>query len=238
MEQLQLVVRYIHIIFGTVGLIAFWFPVLSRKGGILHRRAGQVFRYNAYIVLGAAGLSVILHMVKMQMENLGPAQYPGNWAFLLFLGYLALITAIMLHHGLGVLRHKPGLEGLNTPWRRSLAYLSAAASLFIIGWALYWQPPNAILLYALSPLGLMNGIGILRILNGHREHPRQWLTEHLGAMLGCGIAYHTAFFVFGASRLFSEILNGWMVVLPWILPALIGIPAIVWWSRRYRQPAI
>ena len=32
--------RWIHIIVGTIGLILFWIPVFSRKGGKLHRATG------------------------------------------------------------------------------------------------------------------------------------------------------------------------------------------------------
>jgi len=33
----------LHILFGSLGLVAFWIPVLGRKGSTLHRRWGQVF---------------------------------------------------------------------------------------------------------------------------------------------------------------------------------------------------
>ena len=42
-------------------------------------------------------------------------------------------------------------------------------------------------------------------------------------MIGGGIAFHTAFAVFGAQRLWDYELSGFLGVLPWILPALIGI---------------
>ena len=62
-----------------------------------------------------------------------------------------------------------------------------------------------------------------------------WFYEHIGAILGAGIAFHTAFAVFGASRLFEFRLPGAWQVVPWILPALVGIPAIVLTTRHYRR---
>lgn len=45
-----------------------------------------------------------------------------------------------------------------------------------------------------------------------------------------------AFIVFGAQRLFdySSALGG-LVWLPWVLPAAIGIPASIIWTRYYRR---
>ena len=150
---------------------------------------------------------------------------------------LALVTGGILSHGFGVLREKRDLTALNTPYRRGTAWAMIGSSIFIIGWGLYWQPPNAILLYALSPIGIGNGLGILAVLDGRRAGPGQWKLEHLNALLGCGIAFHTAFAVFGMSRFLPVQLPGAWQVLPWILPAAIGIPASIIWTRYYRRRA-
>jgi hypothetical protein len=57
----------------------------------------------------------------------------------------------------------------------------------------------------------------------------------MNAMIGTGIAFHTAFAVFGSGRLFDLGLEGWVAVIPWILPALIGIPAVAIWTRHYQR---
>ena len=54
-------------------------------------------------------------------------------------------------------------------------------------------------------------------------------------MLGGGIAFHTAFAVFGGARLFDLGLEGGLAVIPWVLPALIGVPAIAIWVRHYKK---
>lgn len=41
--------------------------------------------------------------------------------------------------------------------------------------------------------------------------------------------------VFGAQRLWDYELAGALAVLPWIQPALIGIPGSVIWTRYYRR---
>ena len=92
-----------------------------------------------------------------------------------------------------------------------------------------------ILLFALSPIGIGAGSGNLRYMNTPPSSPRGWMYEHLGAMLGAGIAFHTAFAVFGSTRLFDIGLTGWIAIIPWVLPAAIGIPATVIWTRHYRR---
>ena len=230
--------RWTHIAFGFVGLAAFWVPLFARKGGPLHRRAGSVFRYCAVVVIAAAGLAVIIHSLRAIIGGHSVSADPAGWSFLLFLGYLALVTGGILSHGFGVLRQKRDLTALDTPYRRATAWSMIGASVFIVGWAIYWQPSNAILLYALSPIGIGNGFGILAVLRGRRAGPGQWKLEHLNALIGCGIAFHTAFAVFGMSRFLPVQLPGAWQVLPWILPAAIGIPASIIWTRYYRSRAV
>lgn len=236
MNQLIEITVWIHIAFGSVGLVAFWLPVFARKGGRVHRVAGQVFRGSAYGVLSAAAITVTLRIAQLLNAGQGPAERGEAWAFVLFLAYLTLVTWVMINFGIGVLQHKRDLRTMKRFGVRLQAYLAAAASVGIVAWGLYWQPQNAILLYALAPIGILNAINILRSISGESSR-QQWLLEHLGAMLGCGIAYHTAFAVFGANRWFDFSHSGWLSVVPWVLPSALGIPAIIIWSRHYRNKA-
>ncbi len=235
MELLIELNRWTHIVFGFTGLAAFWVPVFAAKGSSLHRVAGKVFRWSAMIVLAGAGLAVVLRGLHAYGRGVGVAENLVAWSFLVFLGYLALVTGAMLSHGIGVLRHKRDLGAMNTLYRRGTAYAAMAASVAIIGWALYWQPGNAIVLYALSPLGIVVGLDTLRVIRAKKREPELWKLEHLGAMLGCGIAFHTAFAVFGANQLFAYQLGGVWMAVPWVLPIAVGLPAIALWTRHYRN---
>jgi hypothetical protein len=62
-----------------------------------------------------------------------------------------------------------------------------------------------------------------------------WWYEHMGAMLGGGIAFHTAFLVLGLQRLLALPLMGTAMVVPWLLPTVIGLPTIAIWTRYYRR---
>lgn len=235
MQYFGEVARFVHVLFGAIGLAAFWIPVVTKKGATNHVRFGRIFVWSANIVLGFAALALIIRIAGLAGQGVGPSDEPALFAFVTFLGYLTFVTYVVVRHGMAVLRNKGNPGALRTPLNTALAYGSLAASLGIILYALLLSPPNRILLFALSPIGIGNGLGILRYMKSAAPSRRAWMYEHIGAMLGAGIAFHTAFAVFGASRLFDIGLSGWVAVIPWIAPALIGIPAITIWTRHYRR---
>jgi len=228
------IIRNGHVLFGFAGLAAFWIPIFARKGGVNHVRIGRIFKWCAYLVLGLAAISVIYHLTNLLMSGKGPSSHPDTFSFLVFLGYLALVTFLSIFHAIGVLHTKKNPDSLRTPLRLALAWLSIAGSFIVIAFALIYKPGMMIVLLALSPIGIMGGIGTLNYLNGKRISKQAWLYEHLGGMIGAGIAFHTAFFVFGMNQLFDIGLTGSYKIVPWILPAMIGIPATAIWTRKYK----
>ena len=113
--------------------------------------------------------------------------------------------------------------------------MSIAASVAIIAYALYLKPSNMAILLALSPVGFGTGFGILKAIRGKRPEKKAWFYEHMGAMIGTGIAFHTAFAVFGMSRIFDLGFTGLISIIPWILPAAIGIPGNIIWTNYYKK---
>lgn len=227
--------RFVHILFGAIGLLAFWVPVFAKKGAINHVRFGKIFLWSAYVVLGAAAVALISRVTDLLKRGIGPADEPTLFAFVVFLAYLTLVTFVIVRHGVTVLKHKRDPAALRTKINIGLAYCAFAASAAIVLYALIVSPPNKILLLALSPIGFGNGYGILRYIKSETPSKRAWMYEHIGAMLGAGIAFHTAFAVFGSARLFDIGLTGWVAIIPWVAPAVIGIPAITLWTRHYRR---
>lgn len=235
MEFLMDTIRWTHISFGFVGLAAFWVPIFARKGAKNHRFYGKIFKYCAYVVLYAALASVALHLGDGLSRGVTPASNPSQYAFLFFLGYLAIVTLVGLRHGMQVLQQKKDITTLDTAANRNMAWLSILASVAIIGYAIYFKPSSMIVLLALSPIGFGTGFGILKAIRGKLPEKKAWFYEHMGAMMGTGIAFHTAFAVFGSSRLFDLGLEGFVAVIPWILPALIGIPGNIIWTNHYKK---
>jgi hypothetical protein len=133
------------------------------------------------------------------------------------------------------LYNKRNHAAMRRPLNAALARVAIASSAAIVAYALFLRPDTMIILLALSPIGFLGGRDILRFLDKEPTSPRWWFYEHMGAMLGAGIAFHTAFFVFGSARLFDIGLSGWVAALPWIAPAAIGIPASAVWANVYRR---
>lgn len=228
--------RFIHVAFGATGLIAFWVPVFARKGAKVHVTAGKVFVWCAYVVLAAAALALLSRTTLLLLDGTMPADQPALYGFIVFLAYLTAVTFVTVRHGMALLQHKRNpSELLDSPMTRVLAYGAIGASAGILLYAFLMDPPVKVLLLALSPIGFLNGFGILKYVRETDVSPRAWWYEHMGAMLGAGIAFHTAFAVFGASRLFDYDLTGWVGVIPWVAPAAIGVPAIAIWTRHYRR---
>ena len=224
-----------HVATGFVGLAAFWIPVFARKGGRAHVQAGRVFTYCAYVVTLSAVTASAGRIVSFQVQGIGFADRPDLYGFALFLGYLGLVTFATVRQAMRVVATRRAPETLRTPFHEALGWASIAGSAAVIAFALgVWSDISPILL-GLSPIGLFTGSGMLRLMRNPGAQHMGWFYSHLGSMLGGGIAFHTAFIVFGAQRLWAYDLAGPLAIVPWILPTIIGIPAIVVWTRYYRR---
>ncbi len=235
MEWVHEVFRYIHVTGGFVGLVLYWVPILSKKGSPLHRQIGKTWVWLARVVLITAFLGLLMYVPKLLAAGETINSHPNSYAFLIFLGYLSIVTYVVTIYAVDVLKHKKDPSQLATPWMKGLAYLSILLSVVIVSFALVYNPDMKIVLFALSPVGITTGWGMLNYMHGKQSSQRAWLYEHMGSMIGAGIAFHTAFAVFGMTRLFDIGLNGWVAVIPWILPTVIGVPASVIWRRHYQR---
>ena len=224
-----------HVATGFVGLAAFWVPLFARKGGRVHVRAGRIFTYCAYVVTLSAVTASAGRIVSFQVQGIAFAERPDLYGFALFLGYLGVVTFATVRQAMRVVATRRAPETLRTPFHEALGWASIAGSVAVIAFALgVWSDSSPILL-GLSPIGLFTGSSMLRLMRNPGAQHMGWFYSHLGSMLGGGIAFHTAFIVFGAQRVWAYELAGPLAIVPWILPTVIGIPAIVVWTRYYRR---
>lgn len=208
----------LHFLAGAMALAAFWLPALSRKGGTLHRRAGTVYVWAMWIIVATA-LPLSLRALLL-----------GQWVIGSFLGYLVVITATALYLGIRALRTRRQQPAYLDGRYRLLAWLNLASGALILGLGLLHQ---VWLLAGFSLIGLLSGIDMLRTLRTPPSDPRYWLREHLGGMIGTGMAAHVAFLNFGAMRLIPGFdLGGWGM-LAWFVPVALGTAAIIWASGHY-----
>jgi len=57
---------------------------------------------------------------------------------------------------------------------------------------------------------------------------------HIQGTIISGIAAYTAFFAFGGRRIFAAFLEGPLMVLPWILPTILGVIYSRYMQKRFR----
>jgi hypothetical protein len=229
----------VHIVAGIVGFFAFWTPALARKGGNVHVRAGRIFYWcTAAVVTTGLAMAALLWMDPLGIKAHGRTFTPARaeeiaWRIRLhvpFLAYLVLITFAPVHHGRRVLetRREPSL--LRTPFHTLLSAVTLAAGVGMLVLGIAARMP---IFAALSPIGMLIGFGQLGFARKPYPTPMAWWYEHMGSMLGGGIAFHTAFLVLGLQRVVQ--LDGALAVVPWLLPTVVGIPASEIWTRYYKR---
>ncbi len=235
MEMIRETLRFVHIALGFTGLAAFWVPVFARKGSRPHVLFGKIFAWCVYIVAGSAVVNSILILAIAVGQGHRPSEDPSTFGFLVFLCYLGIVTFASGRHAVRVVEAKGDPMAINTAFHRSLAVSSALGSVVVIAYALVFWTDASIIFLMLSVIGLAQWHGMRRYMSAPPAFKMSWWYEHMGAMLGTGVAFHTAFAVFGAGRLFGFTLTGSFAFVPWILPTAIGLPAIAIWTRYYQR---
>lgn len=118
-----------HIFIVCTGLLLFWFPLFSRKGGSFHRKSGLA--YAAFMAVAA-----ISGLVLASSHLAVPEKRAGG----IFLFYAALLLISFGRHGLAVLKAKSDPARLRTPSARALDFALLGGSW---GW-LPWLLPLAL----------------------------------------------------------------------------------------------
>ena len=225
----------VHVVAGFVGLAAFWVPVVARKGGRAHVRAGCVYAYSAYVVTLSAVTVSAWRIGSYMAQGTSLVERPDLYGMAAFLGYLGVVTFANVRHGIRVLATRRAPESLRTPFHMGLAWACLVCSAGVVVLAVaVWSDSSPILL-GLSPVGILTGSNLLRYMRSRGAQPMGWLYSHLGSMLGGGIAFHTAFAVVGVQRVIAFELPGALTIVPWLLPTVVGVPAIIVWTRLYRR---
>lgn len=233
MESVFNAIVLLHIVVGSIGLTSFWVPVLVAKRRGLHTKAGKVFAYSMLTTAASAAIVAVMTLIDpLATHPETSARYAVNLRAVngLMLLYLAAITFAAAFTGLRAaqLKRRWGGHGGRVELTvQGAAFLLAIATL-IVGWQV-----GSVLMMAISFIGLLGAPGNLRRILSRPNQGQDWKYQHMGAMLGAGIAAHTAFLVFGAGRFVNSSLGNSIWV--WLAPTLIGLPAIWIWERTLRR---
>jgi hypothetical protein len=228
----------VHLTFAFLATAAFWIAAFARKGGRTHRKAGHRFAQLVYAAALAGGLLAVVQLIAPSLVRPpDPALSPEAadaiarrttqtmWLAL----YVVVILVTPVQHGLAVIAAGPDPRRLRTWPHATLNLLALLSSVFLLPAAVVWRQ-NA---YALvAPIGFIVGLRNMSYAGRTSASPLEWQREHLTSQLTAGIALHTALFVFGTSRTLQWVPSGWMLWIPWLLPAVVGLVVIAALRQR------
>jgi hypothetical protein len=227
MDSIYPLLVFVHGAAGALALATYWLAAGATKGGRVHRAAGSTYL--------AVMLAVVATAVPMAVQ-MALAGRPG---IATFLAYLVVITATPMWLGRRAVRMKRDQAGYRAGAYPAVAVINIAVGLGVhaVGWAL-----GQALLIGFSLIGVVIGVNMLRKRRTPVAHPRWWMQEHYGAMLGCGVATHIAFLAIGSNRLlaaFGITAPSWFGLMAWFVPVLVSVLAGLWLDRRYlASPAL
>ena len=214
----------LHVGIGALALGAFWMAGLSRKGSRVHVLAGKIYLVALTVVLASAFPLAIRILLR------------GAGDFAWFLLYLLVITSTAVWTGWRAIRDKRDYARFIGPVYRVLAVLNVASGAAVLALGMYTGRP---ILIAFSFIGLLGGGAMLRnVRRGQPDSPRWWMREHLGAMIGTGIATHIAFLGIGLPKLLPMLAGPVLQNIAWFGPLAVAIAARILLGRKYlRMPA-
>ena len=227
----------LHILTGVVGLLAFWVPVFSRKGGNSHKRWGTVFTWS---MLATGSIAVVMGLMTLYdplgtHPHLGEPDFPApliSGIFGWMMVYLAILTINLAWYGRSCIRGRQA-HAVNKRPLNLFLQLAVTVSAALCAWQ--GIVLGQLLMVGISIVGFATaGTNLWFIYKPHRG-PQDWQKEHLKGLVGAGISVYTAFFAFGAVRLMPEIaLNPGL----WAVPLVTGLAIILYhWYRLSRSPA-
>lgn len=220
----------VHIFTGTVAAVAFWVPVIGRKGGVNHRRWGRVFNLCLLATGGfALGMSVLTlldpfgthpHLVGM----FDAAFIRGIFGWMML--HNAILTINLVWYGWLCITNRRDHRANRTAPNMALQWLLLIAACICAydGWLIGQPLMIGIALVGFATVGT-NWWFLYRANPG----PLDWLKEHIKALVGAGISVYTAFLAFGSVRLFPALA---LHPVTWAIPLVIGVGLIIYHRRR------
>ncbi len=212
--------------------MAFWVPVIGKKGGANHIRFGKLFTWTMLITgTVAVGISSVTlsdpmgthpHLVDHEVFS-DPAMISGIFGWMML--YLAILTVNLAWQGwLCITNRRDHLR--NRAWHNLLSQVVltvAAANCLWQGW-LIQQP----MMMGISIVGFATVGTNLWFIYLPNPRPVDRIREHIKALVGAGISVYTAFFAFGAVRVLPE-----LALTPglWAVPLVVGLTLIIYHRR-------
>jgi hypothetical protein len=149
-----------------------------------------------------------------------------------FLAYLGGVTLAAGWQGIGVVRTRRDPKSFRTPFVVSLNVVVVLAALGSLALGIDTRSAT---FAAMSSVGfIVSGGNLFYLLRGPAGRMDFWY-QHLRSMIATGIAGYTAFLVFGGRHLLAPLVRPQYYVLFWLLPTVIGSPAIALTTAYYKR---
>jgi len=222
----------LHILAGSLGLVSFWIPIISRKGSLQHRQWGRVFT-RSMLVTGTAAIGISVSTL-VDPVNTHPHLADAEWIRGIFgwmmLG-LAMLTLNLAWYGHCCLINKTD-HRRNLEWKNiSLQVLLLVASINCAWQSLRIGEP---IMLGMPAIGVATVVSNLAFMLKREPASIDWLKEHIKALVGAGISVYTAFFAFGAVRTIPT-----LALHPglWSIPLIVGLGLIIYHRLQVERQA-
>jgi len=209
MTVIDSVVLWGHIITGAIAVLAGVGALVTKKGGLWHRRAGKLFVAMMAVVVVSTFVLAVLEPTSFRILLSLVAIFSGYFAFS---GYRVLS------------RKRPDAGPGQLDWVAAASVLVACLALAV--WGLSWYLDSrtfGIVMVVFGGIGV--GFGGLDLNGFHRGDQSPWLVTHLQRML--------AAFIATVSAVSAVNLTPMLGILAWLWPTIVGVPLIVYWSREF-----
>lgn len=239
MSTLQLFHIFVaaHIATGLVGLLSFWVPIASRKGGQRHRWWGRIF-VRCLLATGvfAVGISLVTladpvgthPRLADHPELSDPVVITAIFGWMML--YLAVLTINLAWYGKECIEHRRA-HAKHRRWYNLLSQLLLLIAAILVVYH-GWQAQQPLML-GISIVGFATVATNLVFMLSAKPPPNAWQFEHLKGLIGAGISVYTAFFAFGAVRFYPD-----LALYPgyWAIPLVVGLALIIRYKLRLRRP--
>ncbi|MHC0440546.1 hypothetical protein [Flavobacterium sp. 3-210] len=212
MEPAIKILIYIHAFFGGIGLITGIGSIVVKKGGKLHKRMGKSFS---------------IGMITSSLISLPICWMPKHQNIFLFLIGLFTIYLVISGNRALTFKFKSKADLLDKVISGTMLFFS----IIMISIGLYSQLyniSNGILFTFFGGFGLFMTLKDFIFFRNFSETNRNWLSKHIGKMVGALIASITAYIVAGL---------GIGSLIAWIMPSILGTFYIIYWNRKIEPKA-
>jgi hypothetical protein len=223
----------VHLTFALSSTVVFWATAFAPKGGPFHRKAGRWFARLIYATAWTGGTMAVADLLAptwfhRAASTIDVQRLEAQTMWLVL--YVLLIIVAPVQHGLAVVAAGADPSRVKSRTHGALNAASIAGTVLMLGASVAWQQWIFLIVV---PFGFIVGLRAMSYATETAATENEVRREHLTSMITAGITLHTAFFVFGTTRSLGLRLDGVVQLVPWAVPALIGVPAILWYRRRY-----